>query len=843
MMKDSENAAHMPVDPLLPRLQTALARSRNVVLQADPGAGKTTRVPLALRDSPWLAGRKIVMLEPRRVVARNAARYMAGCLGEAVGGTVGYRVRLDARTSAHTRIEVVTEGVLTRMLQADPALADVGLVIFDEFHERNLNSDLGLALCLDSQSALRDDLRILVMSATLETDAVAQLMGGAEVLRSKGRCYPVTVNHCPLPADPVCDRRRFYEQLARFVARTMTAHSGSALVFLPGKAEIDQVAAALTSAGLDETVSVIPLHGQLDPRAQDRAVAEPPPGRRKVVLATAIAETSLTIEGVRLVFDSGLMRKPRFDPGTGLTRLVTVTVSEAAAQQRCGRAGRIGPGMCFRFWPQDQVLLAQSTPEILEADLAPLMLELKCWGVSSADPLRWLDPPPSAHLAQAQDLLHLLGAVDSKGRITAHGEALAALGVHPRLAHMMIRGMEDGCGALACELAALLSERDPLRRYGADSDVVTRVEVLRGWRACREDERPAVERIRAVAGQWRRRLGCPPPPADGSDLPRSGILLSLAYPDRIARRRRSGRGRFVLSSGRGAFFSEPEALAARPWIVAAHLDGEREARIFLAAAIDQEDLLTIHKPLLRRQCRVYWDNDTQSVQAKCETCLGKLTVDEQVWRDAPAQQVLQALLEGLSRSGFKELPWTKEARSLAARVNFLHRLEPEHWPDFSLNRLCETAAEWLAPCLVGMTRLAQVQKVDLAAALRARLSWSQQQRLQEWAPSHITVPSGSRIAINYDDYPPVLAVRLQEMFGWQDTPRLAGGRVPVRLHLLSPARRVVQITDDLAGFWKNAYFEIKKDLKGRYPKHYWPDDPWRATATSGTRPGERPRRR
>jgi len=824
----------LPIDALLPEIQQSLAGSPNLVLQAAPGAGKTTRVPLALLDGEWLAGRKIILLEPRRLAARAAARFMATSLGERVGETVGYRVRLDKRIGPRTRIEVVTEGMLSRLLQDDPALEGIGLVIFDEFHERSLPADLGLALCLDSQSALRDDLRLLVMSATLDGEAVAALMGGAPLLSSEGRSYPVEIRYRPTRSDYARQRHAFCEEVAALARRVAEREPGSLLVFLPGAAEIRQVHGALQAAGLPEDVLLAPLYGRLDPHEQDAAIRPAAAGQRKIVLATSIAETSLTIEGIRIVIDAGLARQLRFDPNTGLDRLVTLPVSRAAAEQRAGRAGRLEAGICYRLWSEHRHLIAQSLPEVLQADLAPLVLELANWGVADCTKLCWLDAPPAAHVAQAQDLLLRLQALDPRGLITAHGRQLARLGVHPRLAHMMLRGRDLGYGRLACELAALLSEADPLG--GADSDIQSRVEWLRGAHAERGVQRAKRGQLRTLAGQWCAQLGVAPAQDDATDLALCGALLAFAYPDRIGQRRGGQDERFVLSNGRGARFRRAEPLAAEDLIVAAHLDGEREACIFLAAALRLEHLYDFHADLIEVASFIAWDDKAQCVQARLQQRLGELRLADQPLPDADSAAVQRAMLDGIRRHGLACLPWNEETRRLQARVNFLNSLDAAHWPDFSESALLHSSEQWLLPFLNGVTRLAQLKRVDLRAALLAMLDWQQQQQLDKLAPGHIRVPSGSSLRVDYSAPTPVLAVRLQEMFGLAETPRVAGGAVPVVLHLLSPAQRPVQVTQDLAAFWAGSYRQVKKELQGRYPKHYWPEDPMLAQATARARP-------
>jgi len=822
----------LPIDKLLPELRQTLIQHRNAVLQAAPGAGKTTRVPLALLDAPWLENRKIIMLEPRRLATRAAARYMAGLLGQRVGETVGYRVHLENKVGPATRIEVVTEGILARMLQQDPALESVGLVIFDEFHERSLVGDLGLALCLDSQSALREELRLLVMSATLDGDAVARLMGAAPVLTSAGRSFPVTHQYRPLQAHFARERRAFCHQVAQQVLVALREETGSLLVFLPGAAEIRQLESLLQTARLDDTVLLAPLYGQLTARAQDAAIQPAAAGRRKVVLASAIAETSLTIEGIRVVIDAGLMRQSRFDPNTGLSQLVTVPVTQASAEQRCGRAGRLQAGVCYRLWAQHQPLRPQMTPEILQADLTPLVLELAQWGVSDVTQLRWLDEPPAAHLAQATALLQQLGALDASARITRQGRDMLQFGTHPRLSHMMLSAQPLGAGALACELAALLGERDPLAPVrGRETDITLRVELLRNISRAPAASTGLLKQIRATARQWQRQLRCGPHPADQSDLSMAGVLLAFAYPDRIARRRPGSDNRFIMSNGRGALFTEAEPLAAEDMIVAAHLDGNREARIFLAARVQSEQLREFHAEQVTEVTQVSWDEREQCVQARRQVRLGAVVLADQPWDEADPQAIAEALLTGVRKQGITALPWNTAARELQSRLCFMHRLAPGSWPDVSDLALMETLETWLLPFIAGMSRLAHLKRLDLQAALLAPLDWSMRRQLDEQAPTHLVVPSGSRVRLDYSHETPVLAVRLQELFGLTDTPCVAAGRVPVLLHLLSPARRPVQITQDLAAFWQGSYHDVRKELKGRYPKHHWPDDPLAAQAT------------
>ncbi|MDH5180804.1 MAG: ATP-dependent helicase HrpB [Gammaproteobacteria bacterium] len=817
-----------PVDELLPQLIAVLAKHPNVVLQAPPGAGKTTRVPLALLDCDWLQQKKIIMLEPRRIAARAAARFMAHSLNEQVGGTIGYRVRQDSKVSSQTRVEVVTEGILTRMLQDDPALEQVGLVIFDEFHERNLNADLGLALCLDAQQGLRDDLRLLVMSATLDGKAVATLLNDAPILTSEGRSYPVTIRHFPIQIPYHRDRHAFLQAVTRQVLTALDEETGSLLVFLPGAAEINQVHDALQRQITADDILLTPLFGQLTGDQQDAAIQPAPPGKRKIVLATSIAETSLTIDGIRIVIDAGLQRLSRFDPNTGMSRLVTQPVSQAAADQRAGRAGRLEAGICYRLWAASSHLLPHTAPEMVDADLAPLVLELAQWGVNDVHRLKWLDTPPAAHLAQAGELLQQLGALDEKGMITAHGKAMATWGLHPRLAHMLICGKALGAGGTACDIAALLSERDILRGRQRDSDLHLRLQALHN--AGTDVDKAALRQVRQSSQQWQQQLQAKHTEAGPEDL--TGVLLAFAYPDRIGQQRDAQGLRYRLSNGRGATLTEGDLLSGSPFIVAAHLDGTTDARIFLAAAISAAQLEKYHADLITTHEFVSWDDRKGGVQARQQQVIGRIILDDREWTDADTAQIEQAMLQGIQQRGMDCLPWRDNGRDLQARINFLHKWFEADWPDMSDAALLESLAEWLSPWLSGMSRLAHLEKLDMYNILLSRLSWEQQTQLNVLAPTHLAVPSGSQIRIDYSQTPPVLAVRLQEMFGLADTPRIANGKVAVLLHLLSPARRPVQITQDLAGFWRNAYFEVKKDLKGRYPKHYWPDDPMQAEPTA-----------
>ena len=818
-------------------LREALHGRGAAVLQAPPGAGKTTRVPLALLEEQWLGGRKIVMLEPRRLAARAAATHMARLLGERVGDTVGYRVRLDTRVGPRTRIEVVTEGVLARMLQDDPALDAIGLVIFDEFHERSLHADVGLAMTLQSRRILRDDLRILVMSATLDGAGVAALLGGAPVITSTGRAFPVATRYAPRRGE-----QRLEAHVASVVRDVVAREEGDVLVFLPGAAEIHRVASFLEEPPLPAPVRVIPLHGTLSLEQQDAAIAPSPAERRKVVLATSIAETSLTIEGVRVVIDSGVMRVPRFSPRTGMTRLETVRVSRASAEQRRGRAGRTAPGIAYRLWAEhdDAGLVPYGSPEILETDLAPLALMLADAGVTDPQELDWLDPPPAAAHGQARELLVQLAALDQSRRVTPHGRRMAALPMHPRLAHMLLAAPRELAG-LACDIAALVGERDVLRREGptVDADLRLRLELLRARGSDHPAaqsipvDRDALRRAREQSREWRTLIG-----AAGNDAPeqveQAGLLLALAYPDRIAQRRSADAGgRFLLRNGAGVALASAQALSGESYIVVAELDDRRpEARIFLAAPLALEEILSTHDSQVIREEIVIWDEATRSVQARRRERLGALVLGDAPLRDADPGRVAAALLDGIRAAGIAALPWSDDAQRLRARIAFMAHQEPG-WPDVSDAGLTESLEEWLGPHLHGLRRFDDLARLDLAELVRGRMEWKQRAALDEGAPTHLVVPTGSRIPVDYSDpESPVLAVRLQEMFGCTDTPRLAGGRVPVTLHLLSPAHRPVQVTRDLAGFWRTTYFEVRKDLRGRYPRHPWPDDPILAPPTS-----------
>ena len=833
----------LPIDEVLPALRLALAERHEAVLEAPPGAGKTTRVPLALLNEPWLAGQKILMLEPRRLAARAAAERLASELGEKVGETVGYRIRLDNKVGPETRIEVVTEGILTRRLQHDPALEGVGLLIFDEFHERSLDADLALALSLNGRELFRDEqpLKILLMSATLEGERLASILDDAPILRSEGRMYPVAMRW----GRPFVPGEFIEPRVVQTVLDAINDESGSVLVFLPGQAEIRRVNQQLAEAlGSRTDILLCPLHGELDLAAQRAAIEPAPKGQRKVVLATNIAETSLTIDGVRVVIDAGLARVPRFDPGSGMTRLDTQRISRASATQRAGRAGRLEPGVCYRLWSEDQhaQMAAYGSAEILQADLAGLALQLARWGVTP-EQLIWLDMPPSASYAQARQLLERLGALHAQ-KLTAHGEAMAELPAHPRIAHLLLRGQDLGLADMACDVAALLGERDILRGVGAD--VHSRLALLSGESRAARGGQGGVQRAKQLARQYRGYLrGKATQPVADPDHPRwLGALLALAYPDRVAQQRKPGGAEYRLANGRAALFSEVDGLMKQPWLVIADLgsrQGQREERIYLAAEFDPALLEGVLSEQVSVVDQLDWDEREGVLRAERQRKVGELVLSREPLTGLDEAARTQALINLVRRKGLELLPWTPELRQWQARVGLLRQLDLQvqgdsEWPDVSDTALLGSLEDWLAPYLGRVSRLSHFASLDLSSIVHNLLKWPLPQRLEELAPHHIKVPSGSSVRLDYSEHPPILAVRLQELFGLADTPRIAGGRQVVKLHLLSPARRPVQVTQDLANFWRSTYAEVKKDLKGRYPKHYWPDDPLVAEATARIKP-------
>ena len=844
---------------VLPSLADALDKEKKALVQAPPGAGKTTLVPLALMDRPWMGDKKIVMLEPRRLAARACASHMAGLLGEKPGQTVGYQVRLDRCIGPRTRIEIITEGILTRRIQSDPGLEDVGLLIFDEFHERHIHGDLGLALSLESAEVFNPDLRILVMSATMDMAALSAVMDNAPMILSKGRTWPVTTHYLPpVPRDQAGGGRtgdkgrEILPACFRAVQKGLAGEEGDILVFLPGAAQIRAMAERLRE-GLDRSspIDIYPLFGNLSPREQAAAIAPSKPGRRKIVLATPIAETSLTIQGVRVVVDSGLARAPRFSPGRGMTRLETLPVSKASADQRRGRAGRTAPGVCYRLWPEHvhQGLIPFNRPEILSADLVPLALELARWGVTDPADLKWLDVPPESAFKPAAALLKQLGALDKNGLITDYGRKLLSAGTHPRLAHMIIRSKALGQGFTGCCLAAMTEERDfVFSGAGDDPDVGLRLEILsdisKGKPVRKQVNFKAAKNILAQAGNLAAGFKIN---SRSMDISTAGRVLAFAWPGRIAKKRKPDSLSYLTASGSGACFRFPNGLSGHEYIVAAHLDGQKKnANIFLAAAYDPADLAVDFKDHIERKDEVAWEDKTLSVRAFTRTWYRRLMLRETPLAKPDPADVLQALVQGIEQAGLDILPWTRTLQQFRHRVIFLKgRSDLDSafagLPDLSDKALAANMADWLAPFLGGISSGAGLRQVDLGAALKHLLSWEQQKMVDAHAPTHVVVPSGSKIPVKYSDDNgpldfPVLAVRLQEMFGLMTTPAVARGKFPLTLHLLSPAGRPVQITRDLGNFWNQTYAEVKKDLMGRYPKHFWPDDPGTATPTNRAKP-------
>lgn len=848
----------LPIDAVLGELGRTLGAHDTAVLVAPPGAGKTTRVPLALLDAPWIAGRKIVVLEPRRIAARASAERMARTLGERVGETVGYRVRFGSRVSRKTRIEVVTEGIFSRQILDDPELNGVAAILFDEFHERSLDADLGLALARDVQSGLREDLRILVMSATIDGARVAKLLGDAPVIESEGRAFPVETRYLGRKPDSPMER-----QMADAIATALRAEVGSLLAFLPGAAEIRRTQTMLAERIHDASIEIVPLFGALDAAAQDRAIAPAPKGQRKAVLATSIAETSLTIEGVRIVVDSGLARVPRFEPDIGLTRLETMRASRAAVDQRRGRAGRTGPGVCYRLWdePQTASLPAYTQPEILSADLSSLVLDLAQWGVRDPATLAFLDPPPAPALNEARSLLRELGALDADGRITDEGKSLRALALPPRLARMIVGAHRLGSGREAADIAAVLTERG----LGGDSvDLDARLDHFR------RDRSPRAAGARQLAERWAsqvaasspsplvgegrgggstgraRNLTPAPNPSERASLPvpapqgggelGTGEMLALAFPDRVARHR--GNGSFVLANGRGASVDPASRLAREPFIAVAELTGTAASgRILLAAPIAQGQIESRFAGQIETDEDISFDRAAMSLRGRRRKRLRAITLAEAPVAVAPSIATARILAEGLIDAGLDRLPWSKPLKQWRDRVMFLRAAEGGEWPDLSDAGLAATAEMWLSPALSDKTALKEFSAGDLSEALMALLPWNLRARLEREAPTHFEAPTGTTLAIDYEaGQGPTIAVRLQELFGLTTHPSIAQGKVPLVLELLSPAHRPVQVTRDLPGFWRGSYAAVRSDLRGRHPRHPWPDDPANATPTRRVKP-------
>jgi ATP-dependent helicase HrpB len=814
----------LPIDAVLDELARALAENNAAVLVAPPGAGKTTRVPLALLDQPWVGNKKIIVLEPRRIAARASAERMAKTLGERVGDTVGYRVRFGSKVSRATRIEVVTEGIFSRQILDDPELTGIGAVLFDEFHERSLDADLGLALARDAQTGLREDLRILVMSATLDGARVAKLLGDAKVVASEGRAYPVETRYIGRKPDAPLER-----QMADAIAMAVRADPGSVLAFLPGAAEIRRTQNFLSERIQDAGIEIVPLFGALDSAVQDRAIQPAPKGCRKVVLATSIAETSLTIEGVRIVVDSGVARVPRYEPDIGLTRLETVRASRAAVDQRRGRAGRTEPGVCYRLWdePQTASLMAYTQPEILSADLSSLVLDLAQWGVSDPASLAFLDPPPAPALNEARSLLRELGALDGDGRITAEGKSLRALALPPRLARMIVDSHRLGAGKEAAAIAGVLTERG----LGGDSvDLDARLDQFR------RDRSQRAASARSLAERWASQVAATEGASSSDDAPSTGAMLAFAFPDRVARNR--GNGTFVLANGRGAAVDQASALARAPYIAVAELTGTAASgRILLAAPIAQSELELRFADGIENTDEITFDRASMSLRGRRKRTLHAITLSEAPLALSPSAETARVLADGLIAAGLDRLPWSKPLQQWRGRVMFLRKAEGEPWPDLSDQALAAQRENWLVPALFDKTSLKELSAGNLSDALMALLPWELRARLEREAPTHFEAPTGTMLAIDYEaEQGPTIAVRLQELFGLTTHPSVAKGAVALVLELLSPAHRPVQVTRDLPGFWRGSYAAVRSDLRGRYPRHPWPEDPANAMPTRRVKP-------
>jgi ATP-dependent helicase HrpB len=827
----------LPVQAILPALKTALQEGRNAVLQAPPGAGKTTLVPLELLEEKWLKHRKIILLQPRRLATRAAARRMAALLKEAVGQRVGYRIRFDSRVGKNTRIEVVTEALLTRKLQNDPELSDTGLVIFDEFHERSIHSDLGLALCREVQTELRTDLRILVMSATLEGNAIARIIDG-EVITGQGRQYPVETRYLGKPVP-----KKGAAWVAAEINKILAQEAGSLLVFLPGAGEIRRVKSYLEKTHARSDLIIAPLYGNLPGKMQDLAIKPCKADQRKVVLSTSIAETSLTIEGIHVVVDAGRMRIPRFNPGSLMTVLETVRVSRASADQRRGRAGRTGPGICLRLWTEHDhlSLVPFNKPEIMNTDLSPLALELACWGTTRPGEMAWLDPPPDAAMEHAYEFLLAIGAVDSRRNVTRHGRDINALGIHPRLGHMILKGAAAGAGRLAADMAALISGRDILQgtNLAHDVDIRVRLEALRKPGMGQADiDRRVISRTAQLSDRWQKMAG--KSAVDSVSLEGAGKILALAYPDRIGKVRAGSRNRYLLSGGRGAILPEHDALCGTPFIVVARTDGKPDnARIYLAAPVAVEMLEESLNDRLTVQDAITWNRRTKSVECRRQLLIGKVALRDSKLKNPDIKRVYECLFKGVREAGMECLHLTREDRKWVSRMQFIRSNSREHgkWPDLSDRALMQNLEAWLQPHVAGLRSLAALKKLNMKKILGALLTWEQRSLSDRLAPKTLRMPSGSNIGLDYAaDKTPVLAVRLQEVFGLRETPTVLDGEIKVILHLLSPAGRSVQVTRDLEGFWKGVYSDVRKEMRGRYPKHYWPDDPLKAVPTNRVKP-------
>ncbi|PZV83242.1 ATP-dependent helicase HrpB [Algoriphagus aquaeductus] len=815
----------LPVSEIIPEVKNHLSSSNSLIIQAPPGAGKSTLLPLALLDESWLKGKKIIMLEPRRLATKSIAQRMADMLGEEVGKTVGYRIRFESAISNQTRLEVITEGILTRMMHQDNALEEVGLVIFDEFHERNLFSEVALALAREVQQVLRPDLRILLMSATIDAEQLSQLLG-SKVIQSQGRQYPVEVNYLS-----EVDEYAIGEDTARQIIPLTKKHEGDFLVFLPGQGEIKKTEEILKRA-LPEDI-IVPLYGQLSPSEQNRAILPHPSCKRKIVLSTDIAETSLTIEGVRVVVDSGFAKSNRFDPRSGLSRLVLHRISKDSADQRSGRAGRLTAGHSYRLWTKAiQAQLAEyRTPELLEADLTSLVLDMKAWGKDDIRSMTWLTPPPAGTLALSEKVLEAIDAVED-GKLTVHGKEIHQLPVHPRIAHMLIFAKRMNQLALATDIAAVLEERDPLPAE-AGVDLNLRIDALRKFRD-RGVSISRIKKIEKVAAQYRRLFNIQPEnkPADPWA---TGLLLAYAYPERIAAARPGNNAQFQLSNGKIAQIGHRDDLAHESWLAVAHVDArEGMGKIWMAAPLNPKDLA----PMLKTKEVLEWDRKKGGLIAHSEIRIGAIILGTRPLQKFDKSLAKQAILEATQEEGQFLLEWNEEVMQLIFRVQCLKKWNPDQdWPEWSVEILCQTSPEWLEPYLENISKNEDFKKLDLSQILLHHLSFEQQQLLESLAPAKISVPSGSQIKLEYkeDGATPLLSVRLQELFGLLDTPKVNQGKVSVLIEMLSPGYKPVQLTQDLKSFWANGYFEVKKELKRLYPKHEWPEDPISAEAVRGVK--------
>ncbi len=815
----------LPVIDIIDEVNDKLAHNNTLIVNAPPGAGKSTLLPLAFLNQQWLKGQKMIMLEPRRLAARSIAERMADLLGEKVGDTIGYRIRFENRTSDATQIEVVTEGILTRMLQSDNTLEGIGMVVFDEFHERSIHADVAMALCREAQQVLREDLRILVMSATLNMAQLTQLLK-SEAVVSKGRQYPVEINY-----EGDTDAFVMSELCARTIQKALKKHEGDILAFLPGQGEIHKTADLLK--GKVGNTRVHMLYGQLPQNKQRAAIFPDKNGNRKIVLATSIAETSLTIEGVKIVVDSGFARHSQFDPSSGLSRLETHRVSRDSADQRAGRAGRLSPGVAYRLWSQvtHGRLQDHIIPEIEQADLASLVLEMAQWGITDAAQMTWLTPPPKGHLYQARELLHQLEALEN-GRIADHGKAMAKLPCHPRIAHMLILAHEDDQVALAADIAALLEERDPLGKE-AGIDINERIDALRIHRREQREGRK-FSRIAKIAEQYRRLFDISED-NEVHDPYETGVLITYAYPERIAHARPGNNAQFQLSNGRIAAAGHRDDLAAEPWLAVCHVDArDRMGKIHMASPLNPKDLA----PMVKEREVIEWDTEDGGLIANLNLCIGSIVLKSTPLPDPDPSHLSEAILEAIKKEGKTLLNFDEEVAQWQARVMSLAKWNPQDgWPEVSTESLLLTAADWLSPYLSEVKKPQDLKSLKLKEILQFSLSNDQQTNLVQLAPERLEVPSGSHIKLMYRDNgeAPVLAVRIQEVFGLDETPRINNGKQPVLMHLLSPGFKPVQVTSDLRSFWSDAYFEVKKELKRRYPKHVWPDDPTQEPAIRGVK--------